>query len=351
MTRTLDRHLAQLGLSRWVMLLFLGTFLVVLGDFIADLGTYLGALASSRWWIFLLYELVRLPGFVLLWLPLSTVVAAMLTASVMIGQGTLTALGAAGIAPARVFRAFIALAVLTSVSSLILADQVVPRLIPLTERLDQGMAGKGITDLRNDRPRAAGWRSGDTVWSAVKSRPAGGLYTGLAAFRSDQSKRMLNARSLEWVDGAWLLRDVVLVEGDALRSYPQTTPAAMGMTLKQAAPELAEALRADESRTSDELFAARAPRRWQILCLRIASALLPLLCLLYGLPRFVCWRDKSHLGVTGAKALLWALVPLLATGLLGRLLVSAGAQPVFLAAGVLGAVMTVGWLRWHRMRL
>lgn len=351
MIRTLDRHLASLGFSRWAVLLFLGTFLVVLGDFIADLGTYLAALASSRWWVFLFYEAVRLPGFVLTWLPLSTLVAAMLTAAVMIGQGTLTALGAAGIAPARVFRPFLALALLTGITSLILADQVVPRLTPLIDRLELVLKAKGFTDLRNDRPRAAGWRSGDTVWSAARSQPVAGIFTEVAAFRSDQSRRMLNARSLKWVDGAWLLSDVVLVEGDALRSYPTATPVELGFTLKQEETELANALRADDSRTSDELFAAGAQRRWQILSLRVATALLPLLCLIYGFPRFVLWRDKSSLGVTGAKALLWGLVPLLATGLLARLLVSAGAQPVFLAAGVLGAVLTIGWMRWRRMRL
>lgn len=351
MIRTLDRHLAKLGGSRWAVLLFLGTFLVFLGDFIADLGTYLGALFSSRWWIFLLYEGVRIPGFMLIWLPLSTVVAAMLTASVMIGQGTLTALGAAGIAPGRVFRAFILLAMVTGAVSFIFADQVVPRLIPLTERLDLGLSEKNVADLTNDRPRAAGWRSKDTVWSAAKSRPVLGVYTNIAAFRSDQSRRVLNAKSLEWIDGAWLLREIVVVEGDVLRSYPSSTPTAMGFTLRHDRDELANSLRPDESRTSDELFAAKAPRRWQILSLRVATGLLPVLCLLYGFPRFVRWRDKSNLGVTAAKALLWALVPLVATGLLARLLVSAGAQPVFLAAGVLGVVSAIGWLRWRRMRL
>lgn len=351
MIRTLDRHLAKLGWSRWAVLLFLGTFLVFLGDFIADLGTYLGALFSARWWIFLLYETVRIPGFVLIWLPLSTVVAALLTASVMIGQGTLTALGAAGIAPARVFRPFILLAIFTGVMSFVCADQVVPRLIPLTERLELGLSGKNVTDLTNDRPRAAGWRSKDTVWSAAKSRPAMGIYTNIAAFRADQSRRMVNAKSLKWVDGAWVLSDVVVLEGDVLRQYRSSTPAALGLSLRQDSEELANALRPDESRTSDELFAAKAHRRWQILSLRVATALLPVLCLCYGFPRFVRWRDKSNLGVTAAKALLWAMVPLLATGLLARLLVSAGAQPVFLAAGVLGVVTTIGWLRWRQMRL
>ncbi len=351
MIRTLDRHLASLGASRWAVLLFLGTFLIVLGDFIGDLGTYLGALASTRWWLFLIYEVIRLPAFVLTWLPLSTVVAAMLTAALMIGQGTLTALGAAGIAPTRIFRPFIVLALLTGVVSLILADQVVPRLSPLVERVELALKTTGDVDLRHDRQRAAGWRSGDTVWSAAKSSPATGTYANVAVFRSDRSRRMLNAGSLRWVDGAWLLSNVVLVEGDTLRSYPTATPAAMGLTLTQSKHELAEALRADDSRTSDELFAAGAQRRWQIISLRLATALLPLLCLLYGLPRFVRWRDKSHLGVTGAKSLLWALVPLLIIGLLARLLVSAGAQPVFLAAGVLGGTLVCGWLRWRHMRL
>ena len=38
-------------------------------------------------------------------------------------------------------------------------------------------------------------------------------------------------------------------------------------------------------------------------------------------------------------------------GILGRLLVSAGAHPVPLAAGVLGAIAVGGWWRWRGMRL
>jgi lipopolysaccharide export LptBFGC system permease protein LptF len=347
--KILDRHLIGLGLGRWGLVLFIGTFLILLGDFIGELGDYLSALTSSRWWIFFLYELVRLPGFVQGWLPWSTLVAALLTAAPMIGQGTLTALGAAGIAPARVFRTFVILALLTCLTSFVLLDQVVPRLSPLVERVSLAMVGKG--DLRSDHPTAAGWRSGGTVWSAVTARPVVGVFIQVAAFRTDASRRMLNAQRLVWQDGAWLLQDVVVVEGEVQRSYAQATPTQLGFELGQARPALAEALRADDSRTSDELFAAGAQRRWQIICQRLASAMLPLLCLLYGLPRFISWNDRTRLAIVGFTSLLWALIPLVAVMLLGRLLVSAGAQPIFLALGVLGAVTSVGVVRWRRMRL
>ena len=141
--KTLDRHLVSIGLQRWALVLFLGTFLVMLGDFIAQVGAYIQALFSARWWLFLLYEAVRLPSFVATWLPLSTLVAAMLTAAPLINQGTLTALGAAGIAPARVFRTFVLLAILTGLTSFVIADQLTPRLAPLAERLNLAMEGKG----------------------------------------------------------------------------------------------------------------------------------------------------------------------------------------------------------------
>ena len=349
MIRVLDRHLAGLALGRWAAVLFIGTFLVLLGEFIGRLGSYLEALGSSRWWLFLLYELVRLPGFVLTWLPLSTLAAALLTAAPLIGQGTLTALGAAGIAPARAFRPFVLLALLTSAGSFILADQVVPRLGQFANRVELAMENKG--NLLQDRARAAGWRSAGTVWSAATGNPAVGEFAGVAAFRADASRRMLMAGRLVWTAGAWRLEEAVVVEGESQRSYASATPQELGFDLRQDSATLAEALRSDDSRTSDELFAAGAARRWQILSLRIASALLPLLCLLYGLPRFVRWSDRSNLGVTGAKSVIWAGVPLLATALLSRLLVSAGAQPVYLAAGVLGVVLTAGIMRWRRMRL
>ena len=347
--RTLDRHLVSLGLGRWGLVLFIGTFLILFGDFIAQVGQYLAALGSERWWIFLLYELIRLPSFLLLWLPLATLVAAMLTAAPLIGQGTLTALCAAGVPPARIFRVFITLAVFSVGLSFTLTDQAVTRLSPFIERATRAVEGKGT--LRGDRARAVGWRSSDAVWSAADALPVAGTFGKVVAFRFDATRRMLTARQLAWRDGHWEIDDVVVVEGETRRELASARPAELGFTLNQDREALANALRADDSRSSDELFTAGASRRWQILSGRIAVALLPLLCLLYGLPRFLVWNDRTRLAVVGFQALLWALVPLLAVGLLGKLLVSAGAQPVYLALGVLGATFTGGVVRWRRMRL
>ncbi len=347
--KVLDRHLLGIGLQRWALVLFLGTFLIMLGDFIGQVGSYLSALFSARWWLFFAYEAVRLPSFVATWLPLSTLVAAMLTAAPLINQGTLTALGAAGIAPARVFRMFAVLGLVTGLASFVINDQLMPRLVPLTDRVELAMNGKG--DLRLDRDRAAGWRSGSSLWSAANGRPAAALFGNVAAFRADDSRRMLNAQRLIWQDDGWMLIDGVVVEGDTQRAFAQARPAELGFELRFDRQALINILRADDSRTSDELIATHAKRRFQILCYRIAVALLPLLCLLYGLPRFVRWIDRTHLPVVGAKSIVWALLPLFAVGLLARMLISAGAQPVFLAVGILGIITTVGYLRWHRMAL
>ncbi len=347
--KILDQHVIAVGLRRWAMVLFLGVFLVMLGDFIAQVGSYLGALFSARWWLFLAFEAVRLPTFIATWLPLSTLVAAMLTAAPLINQGTLTALGAAGIAPARVFRMFVILALFTGLTSFVITDQIGPRLAPLTDRLELAMEGKG--DLRSDRDRAAGWRSGGSLWSAANGRPASGVFGQVAAFRADDSQRMLSARRLMWQDGGWMLKDGVVVEGEKRVEFALARPAELGFELRFDREALVNVLRADDSRTSDELIVTHAKRRWQILAYRIAVALLPLLCLLYGLPRFVRWTDRTRLAVVGAQAMMWAVVPLLAVGLLARLLVSASAQPGFLAVGVLGVTTVIGWLRWRRMAL
>ena len=347
--KTLDRYLLQLGLGRWALVLFLGTFLILLGDFIGDLGNYLSALTSRRWWIFLLYEVVRLPNFLLTWLPLSTLVAAMLTAAPLIAQGTLTALSSSGISPGRVFRPFLIIALLTGVASFLITDQLNTRLGPLTDRLELATAGKG--DLRTDRARAAGWRSGTSVWSAASGSPANGVYHAVVAFRSEGSRRMLNARTLTWDNGAWILGEVVVIEGDQQRWLATATPAEVGFELRQDRDRLADSLRADDSRTSGELHSAKSKRRHQVICQRIATALLPLLCLLYGLPRFVAWNDRTRLGVVGFKSLIWACIPLVGVGLLSKLLVSAGAQPVILAIGVMGGLVSFGVLRWRQMKL
>jgi lipopolysaccharide export LptBFGC system permease protein LptF len=107
---TLDRYIFGAACSRWALVLVLGIFLAYLGDFIASMGDYLGAIAAHRGLLFLQYSIIRFPSVLVSWLPLSVAVAALLTVTPMIRQGTLVALSAGGLAPRRIFRSLLLLA-------------------------------------------------------------------------------------------------------------------------------------------------------------------------------------------------------------------------------------------------
>jgi lipopolysaccharide export LptBFGC system permease protein LptF len=345
----LDRAMLRWALGKWIGVLVIGTFLVLLGEFIAKLGDYVRVLAGSQWWLLPLYFLVRIPDFLATWLPLATLVAAMFVIAPMHKQGTLVALSAAGVAPRRVFRVFIALALAGCSLSYLLADQILPRLLPWEERIQAALVGKRALD--QDRVRPAGWTGDGTYWSAGAALPGAGTFQRVAIFRQDGSRRMAHADFLRWTPEGWRLEGVVLADGDRATALAITTPAAIGLPLPQDLDTLREQLRPDSARTTAELLSASHPRALRILAWRATVALLPLLCLLYGLPRFLCWIDRGRPAVTAMHALLWAVIPLAAAGILSRLLVSAGAQPLLLAGGVLGAVLSLGWFRWIRMRL
>jgi lipopolysaccharide export LptBFGC system permease protein LptF len=347
MIATLDRVMAREAVGRWLLALMLGTALVLLGDFIANMGFYLGVLASRRWWLFFAYYGCLLPGFVATWLPLSVLVSAMLAAAPMLRQGTLMALSGAGIAPARTFRPFLALGLVAGLLSFALGDQVVPRLEPAAQRLHARMKQR---QHATHQARAVGWRCGGTMWTTAAALPEAGDYGLVAAFH-DQPRRTLVADALHWETGAWQLRDVDLVEGDQHRRIGYCTPAEAGFALDLEAEALADRLRPDSFRTSDELAAGGSPRFREVLSGRLAWALLPLLCLLFGLPRFLRWEDRGRLAMAGAAATLLAAVPIAVAGVLGRLLVSTASRPELLTAGIMGAVLAMGALRWRRMRL
>ncbi len=348
--KTLDRHVLSLAIGRWLTVLTIGTGLMILGDFIANLGDFARVLGSSQWWLFFVYIACRLPEFLQTWLPMSTLAAAMLTALPMLRQGTLVALGAAGIAPARVFRMFTIVAFATGLAGYVLGDQVVPRLVPVVERVQAAMAGKA--KLNQERARPVGWRSGPVLWSAGFSLPSAGVYNAIVGFRDDRtSKRMLMADALEWKDGSWYLVNIDLSEGDRLTHLDRATPSQVGLSLDQEPEALSEALRPDNARTSDELWRSGSPRFTQITAGRIGAALLPLLCLWFALPRFIRWADRSRLAAATVQTLLWAALPLAGVGILTRVLITAGAHPLPLALGALGFLLSLAWLRFRRMRL
>lgn len=350
---TLDRYvLFELAALRWAMLLFIGTFLLMLGDFVGQMGYNVQLVKERHFDLLLRYYILRFPEFLLVWLPLSVPGAAILTAIPMMSQRTIIALSASGIPPRRVFASLLPLALLCGLIGFELRDQVVPRLQGEVEYLQAIMDGKIVDGGLRARP--GGWRSGSTHWSAQVALPALGEYRTVSAFRyagSYDNDVILLAHRLIWREGAWWLEDVVWTQGGRRKEhFAACTPEKLGLELNFPPRALALALRSDDAKTVDEVHQSKGSRYKQVLSLRVAAAFLPLMCLLFALPFFIR-QQNGRIGTATVTALGLAFVPVATLGLLAKVMVSTSVHPVYLTAGTLAFMLFIGAWFWWRMRL
>jgi lipopolysaccharide export LptBFGC system permease protein LptF len=352
MMSTLDRYLLlELALLRWALLLMLGTFLLMLGDFIGQMGYNVQLLKNSHFDLLIRYYLLRFPEFLLVWLPMSLPGAALLTAIPMLRQRTVIALAAAGIPPRRVFASLIPLAVLCGGFGFALKDQIVPRLQDEIEYVQALMDGKMAAGEM--RATSAGWRSRATHWSVQAALPAVGDYRIVVAFRQAEhydDDLTVVADRLSWAGKQWMLDNAVVVRGGRQTYVAHATPQSLGLEQDFAPETLALALRPDDAKTSDEVHKSKGTRYKQVLAQRVAWAFLPLLCLLFALPSFVR-QGRGNVGTATAAALILAVVPMLALGALGKLMISSGVDPVVLAVLLVTSLLGIGGWRWWRMSL
>lgn len=349
---TLDRYvLFELAALRWAVLLFIGTFLLMLGDFIGQMGYNVQLMKDQQFGLLARYYILKFPEFLLVWLPLSVPGAAILTAIPMMRQRTIIALSASGIPPRRTFASLLVLALLSGALGFVLKDQVVPRLQDEIEYVEALMAGR--IQEGESRARPAGWRSANTHWSAAQALPAINEYRTVCAFRQapryDDDVTVLADR-LRFHDGGWLLEGVVRVAGGRQERLAACRPEQAGLQLMLDPRALALTLRSDDAKTSDEVHKSKGNRYKQVMSLRLAAAFLPLVCLLFALPFFVR-QQSGRVGTATAASLILAVLPLAALGVLGKLMVSASLNPVLLAIGLMSGLLCIGALLWWRMRL
>lgn len=350
--KTLDRHVLEAAFTRWALVLMLGIFLIIIGDFIGKMGDYIGAIAHGRGLFLLEFYLYRFPEFMTIWLPLSTAVAGLLTAAPMLRQGTLVALAAAGIAPRRVFASMLALALVVGGLGFVLKDQVNPRLAPLAELSRQRMVGSLKAD--EERARTVGWREGAHFWAVKQAWPDAAEYRQLAVFGAEGARTdsaMVIADRLFWRDGAWRFAEAVVINGSSIVRHAECTIAEAGIALAPDPDQLAIRLKSDNDKTSTELLTSHASKAWGKLDLRISFALLAPLCLLFALPGFIRFDRRGNMASLIISSLGYTLVPIVAHGLLVRLLVSSTVNAAVLSVVVIAVLFIAGGWRWWSMRL
>lgn len=344
----LSRFMIRQGVSTWLAVLFIGTFLVVMGQFLNRLGLYVRAVAMKPMEL-LTFFAASLPEFIALWLPLSVGAAALLVAAPLLRRGNLMALSASGIPLRRVFTPFLLIALVACAAKAVLDDQVVTRLSPVVAAHEAAMKER----RSHGRPQPAGWRSEGAFWLSHRAQPAAGTYDTVAAFRGspEHGSALLAAGLRHDPERAWVLTDVLEVAPDGRRrAFAEMSVDELGWGPLPSPEQLSLTLLPDRIKTSDQLLRSDSPLADKFLVARGLTALTPLFALLLALPGFVRFENRHRLATALVGSALLLAVPLVVVAVANRAILSNQGQPLITAGITAIALLAVGGWRWWHMR-
>jgi lipopolysaccharide export system permease protein len=205
MLSVLSRYIARRLLARVVVLLLGLAALMMILDFLAN-GDQVIARSESVLLPILRYTVLRLPEILALLLPITAMLAAVLTFAELVRHSELTAMAAAGISKARLALAVLPVALLIGVVQFLIEDQAVPSAVAR-------LRAWGIGDYAPaDNAEAGVWlRQGDDILRIRAPAPGARRLDGVTIFQRDPEGNLvaeLEAPSATYEDGAWTLHDV-----------------------------------------------------------------------------------------------------------------------------------------------
>ncbi len=273
MASVFSRYIARRLLARAGILLFGLAALMMLLDFLAN-GDQVIAGSDSVLLPILRYTVLRLPEIVAQLLPITAMLAGLLTFAELARHSELTAMAAAGVSKARLAAAVLPVAVLIAVVQFLIEDQAVPVAVGR-------LRAWGIGDYAPAGDAEGVWlRHGDDILRLHGLDPAAGRIDGVTVFQRDPDGNLvarLAAPSATYEDGGWTLHDVtrtlvgpgVVEHQDRLRWSDDLDPKLLASVLadprETPLSELLRAIRAQGLGTQPSLslqaLAARAARR------------------------------------------------------------------------------------------
>ena len=202
----LSRYLARMLLARTAILLAGLAALMVILAFLAD-GDQVIAASEGVVLAILRYTLLRLPEIMAQLIPITAVLASLLTLAELVRHSELTAMHAAGLSKPRLVAAVLPVALLIALAQFLIEDQAAPRAIG-------ELRAWGIGDYggSGEEEPAAWWlRHGDDIVRLKRFDAAAGELRGVTLFRRDREGNLIaevEAAGATVEDGAWVLHDV-----------------------------------------------------------------------------------------------------------------------------------------------
>jgi lipopolysaccharide export system permease protein len=204
MASVLSRYIARRLLARAAVLMSGLAALMMILDFLAN-GDQVIAGSDGVLLPILRYTVLRLPEIVAQILPITAILAGLLTFADLARHSELTAMAAAGVSKARLAAAVLPAALLIAALQFLIEDQAVPVTV---DRL----RAWGIGDYAPTDDATYAWlRRGDDILRIRAFDRAAGRIDGVTVFRRDAEGNLaarLTAASATYEDGAWVLHDV-----------------------------------------------------------------------------------------------------------------------------------------------
>ena len=207
---TIARFLIRMILLRFAVILFgIGGFVLTL-EVVSSIRD-MGVISPNTLVAVLEYIFMRSPSILTLFIPISLLLALLLTITELSYRNEMTAIWTTGISPARLIVMLLPVALIVGAFQFVLMDQAVPAAAPTMRSWGIGdYARRKLNTSKNDPV----WlRSGDDVIRALEANDEDTKLKNLILFRRTPEgmlKEQVFAASGELVDGQWLLKDVVI---------------------------------------------------------------------------------------------------------------------------------------------
>ena len=210
-------------LTRMIMVRFvailLGVTMFVLSLEVVSYSKEILALRPGDWSIIPQYMLTRFPQTLATFLPLSMLLALLLTLTELSYRNEMTALWAAGLSPVRLVIMLLPLALLAGGLNFVLSDLAIPRVAPILRGWGVGDYGQQKLKVGENDPI---WmRSGGDILRAQAANANSTKLTGIIIFRRDAAgllREQIYAAEADNIAGRWTLRDVQVFYRDNLPS-------------------------------------------------------------------------------------------------------------------------------------
>jgi lipopolysaccharide export system permease protein len=205
MISVLSRYVARMLLARALILLAGLAALMVILAFLAD-GDQVLAASDDVVMPILRYTVLRLPEILAQLMPITAVLATLLTFAELVRHSELTAIYGAGVSKPRLAVAVLPVAALIALAQFLIEDQAVPRAVGALRAW--GIGDYGSSD---DAPTTAWLRQGDDIVRIQRFDVAADELHGVTIFRRDRQGNLIaeiEAAGARVENGAWVLRDV-----------------------------------------------------------------------------------------------------------------------------------------------